>query len=498
MGYQRPTFQDKYENYIGGKWVAPVDGKYFEDTSPIDNALVTRIPRSTSKDIDLAVEAAWQAAPAWGKTSAAERSMVLFKIADCMEANIERLAVVETCDNGKGIRETLGADLPIAIDQFRYFAGCIRTEAGSVTNIDDDTVSMEVHEPYGVVGAIIPWNFPLLMAAWKIAPAIAAGNCIVVKPAEQTPVSVLILMEVLGDILPPGVVNIVNGFGPEAGKPLATHPDVKKMAFTGETTTGRLIMQYAAENLIPVSLELGGKSPNIFMESVMDADDEFFDKAIEGLVLFALNQGQVCTAPSRALIQESIYEKFMARCLERIAAIKMGDPYELSTMMGAQASNDQFEKIMSYIDIGKQEGAEVLCGGAAHKNDQYPNGFYVQPTVFKGHNKMRVFQEEIFGPVLAVTTFKDEDEALAIANDTLYGLGSAIWSRDMHQVQKFTRGLQAGRVWVNCYHVYPAGASFGGYKNSGFGRENHHMMLEHYRQTKNVLISYNKNKLGFF
>ncbi len=498
MGYQRPTFQDKYENYIGGKWVAPADGNYFEDTSPIDNALVTRIPRSTSKDIDLAVKAAWQAAPAWGKTSAAERSMVLFKIADCMEANIEQLAVVETCDNGKSIRETLGADLPIAIDQFRYFAGCIRTEAGSVTNIDDDTVSMEVHEPYGVVGAIIPWNFPLLMAAWKIAPAIAAGNCIIVKPAEQTPVSVLILMELLGDILPPGVVNIVNGFGPEAGKPLATHPDVKKMAFTGETTTGRLIMQYAAENLIPVSLELGGKSPNIFMESIMDADDEFFDKAIEGLVLFALNQGQVCTAPSRALIQESIYEKFMARCLERIAAINMGDPYELTTMMGAQASNDQFEKIMSYIDIGKQEGAEVLCGGAAHKSDQYPNGFYVQPTVFKGHNKMRVFQEEIFGPVLAVTTFKDEDEALAIANDTLYGLGSAIWSRDMHQVQKFTKGLQAGRVWVNCYHVYPAGASFGGYKNSGFGRENHHMMLEHYRQTKNVLISYNKNKLGFF
>lgn len=498
MAYQRPQFKAQYENFIGGQWVAPVDGKYFEDTSPIDGKLVTRIPQSNAKDIDLAVKAAWQAAPAWGKTPAAVRSALLFKIAERMEQNIEELAVVETCDNGKGIRETLGADLPLAIDQFRYFAGVIRTEAGSVTNIDADTVSMEIHEPLGVVGQIIPWNFPLLMAVWKIAPAIAAGNCVVLKPAEQTPVSILVLMEKLADLLPPGVLNVVNGFGPEAGKPLATHPDIKKIAFTGETTTGRLIMQYAAENIIPVSLELGGKSPNIFLESVMAADDEFLDKAVEGLVMFALNQGQVCTCPSRALIQESIYERFMEKCLVRIAAIKMGDPYELTTMMGAQASNDQFEKIMNYIHIGKQEGAQLLCGGEVHHNDQYPNGFYVQPTVFKGNNKMRIFQEEIFGPVLSVTTFKDEDEALAIANDTLYGLGSAVWSRDMHQVQKFVQGIQAGRVWVNCYHVYPSGASFGGYKKSGIGRENHHMMLEHYRNTKNVLISYNKNKMGFF
>jgi len=405
---------------------------------------------------------------------------------------------VETCDNGKSIREALGADLPLTIDQFRYFAAAIRTESGSVSDIDENLVSMEIHEPLGVVGQIIPWNFPLLMAAWKIAPALAAGNCVVLKPAEQTPVSILVLMELIGDLLPPGVLNVVNGFGAEAGKPLASHPDVKKVAFTGETTTGRLIMQYAAENIVPVSLELGGKSPNIFCASVMDQDDAFLDKAIEGLVMFALNQGQVCTCPSRALVHESIYERFMEKCLPRVAAIQMGDPYELTTMMGAQASNDQYEKILSYIDIGRQEGAQLLCGGAPHRNAKYPNGYYIQPTVFKGHNKMRIFQEEIFGPVLAVTTFKDDAEALEIANDTLYGLGSGVWSRDMHQIQTFTRGIQAGRVWVNCYHVYPAHASFGGYKKSGIGRENHAMMLDHYRNTKNVLISYAKDKLGFF
>ncbi len=498
MSYQRPVFKDQYENYIGGKWVPPVDGNYFEDTSPIDGKLVTRIPQSTSKDIDLAVEAAWEGAATWSKSTAAERSMLLFRIADRIEENIEQLAVVETCDNGKGIRESLGADLQLVIDEFRYFAGCIRTEAGSVTHIDPDTVSMEVHEPLGVVGAIIPWNFPLLMAAWKIVPAIATGNCIVLKPAEQTPVSILVMMEIIGDLLPPGVLNVVNGFGAEAGKPLASHPGIKKIAFTGETTTGRLIAQYASENIIPVSLELGGKSPNIFLESVMAEDDAFLDKAIEGLVLFALNQGQVCTCPSRALIQESIYEKFIEKCLPRVAAITMGDPYELTTMMGAQASNDQHQKIMSYLDIGKQEGAELLCGGNVFNHEQYPGGYYIEPTIFKGHNKMRIFQEEIFGPVLAVTTFKDEAEALEIANDTLYGLGSGVWTRDIHQAQQFIEGIEAGRVWVNCYHVYPSGASFGGYKNSGIGRENHHMMLDHYRNTKNVLVSYNKNKMGFF
>ncbi|MBK9428248.1 MAG: aldehyde dehydrogenase [Gammaproteobacteria bacterium] len=498
MTFQRPQFKPQYENYIGGRWVAPIDGKYFEDTSPIDGKLVTRIPQSSAKDIDLAVKKAWEAFPAWSKTSAAARSAILNKIADTIEANIQHLAMVETCDNGKGIRETLGADLPLVIDQFRYFAAAIRTESGSVSDIDSTLVSMEIHEPLGVVGQIIPWNFPLLMAAWKIAPALAAGNCVVLKPAEQTPVSILVLMELIGDLLPPGVLNVVNGFGAEAGKPLASHPDIKKIAFTGETTTGRLIMQYASENIIPVSLELGGKSPNIFCASVMDQDDAFLDKAIEGLVMFALNQGQVCTCPSRALVHESIYERFMEKCLPRVAAITMGDPYELTTMMGAQASNDQYEKILSYIDIGKKEGAQLLCGGQSYKNAQYPGGFYIQPTVFKGHNKMRIFQEEIFGPVLAVTTFKDDEEALAIANDTLYGLGSAVWSRDMHQVQTFVRGIQAGRVWVNCYHVYPAHASFGGYKKSGIGRENHHMMLDHYRNTKNVLISYAKEKMGFF
>ena len=498
MSYQKPEFKAQYENFIGGEWVAPVDGEYFENTSPIDGGLIARVARSNSKDIDLAVEAAGKAADAWGKTSATERSNIMFKIAQRIEDNLESLALVEAWDNGKAIRETMAADIPLAVDHFRYFGSVIRAEAGQVADIDAGTVSMEVHEPLGVVGQIIPWNFPILMATWKLAPALSAGNCVVLKPAEQTPVSILFLMEVIADLLPAGVLNIVNGFGPEAGKPLATHPDIKKIAFTGETTTGRLIMQYASENIIPVTLELGGKSPNIFFESVMAEDDNFLDKAIEGLVLFAFNQGEVCTCPSRALIQESIYEEFMARCLKRVEAIKMGDPLDLSTQMGAQASNDQYEKILNYIDVGKQEGAELLTGGEAFQSDVYPDGLYIQPTIFKGDNKMRIFQEEIFGPVLSVTTFKDEAEAMEIANDTLYGLGAGVWTRDVHQMQTFSRGIQAGRIWCNCYHAYPAGASFGGYKKSGIGRENHKMMLSHYRHTKNVLMSYDKNPLGFF
>jgi aldehyde dehydrogenase len=498
MSYQKPKFKAQYENYIGGEWVAPVDGEYFENTSPIDGGLIARVPKSNSKDVDLAVEAAGKAADAWGKTSATERSNIMFKIAQRIEDNLESIALVEAWDNGKAIRETMAADIPLAVDHFRYFGSVIRAEAGQVADIDAGTVSMEVHEPLGVVGQIIPWNFPILMATWKLAPALSAGNCVVLKPAEQTPVSILFLMELIGDLLPAGVLNIVNGFGPEAGKPLATHPDIKKIAFTGETTTGRLIMQYASENIIPVTLELGGKSPNIFFESVMAEDDNFLDKAIEGLVLFAFNQGEVCTCPSRALIQESIYDEFMARCLKRVEAIQMGDPMDLSTQMGAQASNDQYEKILNYIDVGKQEGAELLIGGEAFKSDTYPDGLYIQPTIFKGHNKMRIFQEEIFGPVLSVTTFKDEAEAMEIANDTLYGLGAGVWTRDVHQMQTFSRGIQAGRIWCNCYHAYPAGASFGGYKKSGIGRENHKMMLSHYRHTKNVLMSYDKNPLGFF
>jgi aldehyde dehydrogenase len=498
MSFQKPAFKEQYENYIGGEWVAPVDGEYFDNPSPVDGKLIARVPKSNSKDIDLAVKAAWKAADAWNKTSATERSNILFQIAARIEENLENLALVEAWDNGKAIRETMAADIPLAVDHFRYFGSVIRAETGQVADLDAGTVSMEVHEPLGVVGQIIPWNFPILMATWKLAPALAAGNCVVLKPAEQTPVSILFLMEAIGDLLPAGVLNIVNGFGPEAGKPLATHPDIKKIAFTGETTTGRLIMQYASENIIPVTLELGGKSPNIFFESVMAQDDSFLDKAIEGLVLFAFNQGEVCTCPSRALIQESIYEEFMARCLKRVEAIKMGDPLDLSTMMGAQASNDQYEKILNYIDVGKQEGAELLIGGEAYENEIYPDGLYIEPTIFKGHNKMRIFQEEIFGPVLSVTTFKDEAEAMEIANDTLYGLGAGVWTRDVHQMQTFARGIQAGRVWCNCYHAYPAGASFGGYKKSGIGRENHKMMLSHYRHTKNVLMSYDKNPLGFF
>ena len=498
MSYTQPTFKSQYENFIGGTWVAPVDGNYFEAVSPIDNQVMTKVAQSNKKDVALAVEAAWKGFETWGKTSVSERSAVLNSIADKMQEHLETLAVIESWDNGKAIRETINADLPLAIDHFRYFASVIRSESGSVSDLDANTVSSEIHEPLGVVAQIIPWNFPLLMAAWKIAPAIAAGNCVVLKAAEQTPVSIMCLMEVIEEVVPAGVINIINGFGPEAGKPLALHPDIKKIGFTGETTTGKLIMQYASENIIPVTLELGGKSPNIFLESIMDADDAFFDKAIEGLVLFAFNQGEVCTCPSRALIQESIYEPFMARVLERVKAIKMGDPLDASTMMGAQASQDQYEKILNYIDIGKAEGAELLIGGKKYESAAYPDGFYIEPTIFKGHNKMRIFQEEIFGPVLSVTTFKDEDEALEIANDTIYGLGAGVWTRDIHQMQKFTRGIQAGRIWANCYHLYPAHASFGGYKKSGIGRETHMMMLNNYRHTKNILMSFDKNALGFF
>lgn len=498
MSFQKPAFKSRYENYIGGKWVSPADGEYFEDTSPVDGSLISMVPRSNKKDVDMAVEAAWKAAETWSKTPAAERSSLLFKIADRIEQNLEAIALAETWDNGKSIRETLAADIPLTVDHFRYFGSVIRAESGEISDLDPDTVTMEVHEPLGVVAQIIPWNFPILMAAWKLAPALAAGNCVVLKPAEQTPVSILTVIELIADLLPAGVINVVNGFGPEAGKPLAAHPDVKKVAFTGETTTGRLILQYASENIIPVTLELGGKSPNIFFESVMAADDGFLDKAIEGLVLFAFNQGEVCTCPSRALIHENIYDEFMARCLKRIEAVKIGNPLDPANMVGAQASSDQFEKIMNYISIGKQEGAEVLIGGDSYSSPEFPNGFYVQPTVFKGNNRMRIFQEEIFGPVLSVTTFKDDAEAMEIANDTLYGLGAGVWTRDVHQMQEFARGIQAGRVWCNCYHAYPAHASFGGYKKSGIGRETHKMMLNHYRHTKNILISYSKSALGFF
>jgi aldehyde dehydrogenase len=496
---KRPQFKAKYDNFIGGKFVAPVKGEYFENISPIDGKAFTKDARSGKEDVELALDAAHKAFPAWSKTAATYRSNLLLKIAQVIEDNLEYLAIVETIDNGKALRETRAADLPLVVDHFRYFAGVIRAEEGTISEHDEHTVSINLHEPLGIVGQIIPWNFPLLMATWKIAPALAAGCCTIVKPAEQTPTSIMCLMELIGDILPAGVLNVVTGFGPEAGKPLATSPRINKVAFTGETTTGRLIMQYASENLIPVTMELGGKSPNIFFESVGDADDEFFDKAIEGAVLFALNQGEVCTCPSRILVHEKIYDKFIKRVIERVNAIKTGNPLDGSVMMGAQASNDQFEKILSYLKIGKEEGAEVLAGGNANKlSNELGGGYYIQPTLLKGHNKMRVFQEEIFGPVACVTTFKTTEEAIAIANDTLYGLGAGVWTRDAHELYMVPRAIQAGRVWVNCYHAYPAHAPFGGYKKSGFGRETHKMMLGHYRQTKNMLISYNKQKLGFF
>lgn len=493
-----PKFKEQYDNYIGGKWTPPVKGQYFENPSPVDGNNFTKVARSSAEDIELALDAAWAAAPAWNSSSATYRSNLLLKIADIMEKNLETLARVETWDNGKAIRETMAADLPLAVDHFRYFAGVIRAEEGSMSELDANTICVNVPEPLGVVAQIIPWNFPLLMATWKLAPALAAGNCVVLKPAEQTPIGILVLMDLIEGILPDGVLNVVNGFGIEAGKPLASNPRVNKVAFTGETTTGQLIMQYASKNIVPVTLELGGKSPNIFFKSVMDADDDFFDKCLEGAVMFALNQGEVCTCPSRLLVEESIYDAFIERVIERTKAIKLGHPLDPTTMMGAQASSDQYEKILSYIKIGKEEGAKVLCGGEAAYNEGLEGGYYIQPTILEGNNKMRVFQEEIFGPVVCVTTFKDEAEALEIANDTLYGLGAGVWTRDMHQAYKISREVKAGRVWVNNYHAYPAHAPFGGYKKSGIGRENHKMMLAHYQQTKNMLISYDKKALGFF
>ncbi|HEY2684804.1 MAG TPA: aldehyde dehydrogenase [Steroidobacteraceae bacterium] len=489
----------RYDNFIGGKWTAPKRGEYFDNVSPTTGQVVCQIARSQAEDVELALDAAHVAAEKWAHTAVAQRALILNRIADRIEQYLPFLAAVETYDNGKPIRETTLADLPLAVDHFRYFASCVRAQEGSIGEIDDDTIAYHYHEPLGVVAQIIPWNFPILMAAWKLAPALAAGNAVVIKPAEQTPMSILVLADLIQDLLPPGVLNIISGFGLEAGKPLASNPRINKVAFTGETTTGRLIMQYASENIIPVTLELGGKSPNIFFDDVMREDDAFVDKALEGFAMFALNQGEVCTCPSRALVQRSIYERFMERAIKRVEAIRQGDPYEMSTQIGAQASNDQFEKILSYIDIGKKEGAKVLAGGSANKlPGDLAEGFYIKPTVFEGHNKMRIFQEEIFGPVVSVTTFDTPAEALEIANDTLYGLGAGVWTRDINMAYRFGRGIKAGRVWTNCYHAYPAHAAFGGYKKSGIGRETHKMMLDHYQQTKNVLVSYSDKALGFF
>jgi len=495
----KATFKARYDHWIGGEYVKPSSGQYFENVTAVTGKVFCEVARGNDKDIDLALDAAHKAAPAWGKTSATERAIILNKIADVMEANLEAIAVAETWDNGKPIRETLNADIPLAIDHFRYFAGCIRAQEGSSTQLDNDTVAYHFHEPLGVVGQIIPWNFPILMAVWKLAPALAAGNCVVLKPAEQTPASIMFLNELIAHLLPAGVLNIVNGFGVEAGKPLASSPRIAKIAFTGETTTGRLIMQYAADNIIPVTLELGGKSPNIFFNDVADKNDGFYDKALEGFTLFALNQGEVCTCPSRGLIEAGIYDKFLGDVTARTKAIKQGHPLDVSTMIGAQASNDQLEKILSYIEIGKKEGAKVITGGErADLGGELSGGYYVTPTIFEGNNKMRIFQEEIFGPVVSVTKFDGFDQAMEIANDTLYGLGAGVWSRNGNVAYRAGRAIQAGRVWTNCYHAYPAGAAFGGYKASGIGRENHAMMLDHYQQTKNLLVSYTETKLGFF
>ena len=492
-------FAERYDNFIGGDWVAPQGGEYFVNLSPVDGAKLNEVARSQAADIALALDAAHKAKDGWGCTSPADRGRVLNHIADAMEANLELLAKAESWDNGKPIRECMAADLPLAIDHFRYFAGAIRAQEGRLSQIDDDTVAYHFHEPLGVVGQIIPWNFPMLMAAWKIAPALAAGNCIVLKPAEQTPASIMVLAGIIGDLLPAGVLNIVNGYGQEAGKALATSPRIAKIAFTGATSTGRQIMQYATENLIPVTLELGGKSPNIFFADIADEDDDFFDKAVEGALMFALNQGEVCTCPSRALVHESVYDRLMDRATQRLQAIRQGNPLDSDTMIGAQASQQQMEKVLGYIEIGREEGAEVVAGGHRALTDTaLGKGYYVAPTILRGTNDMRVFQEEIFGPVLTVTTFRDDEEAIRIANDTTYGLGAGVWSRDINRCYHAGRAIQAGRVWTNCYNLYPAHAAFGGYKQSGIGRENHLMMLAHYQQVKNLLVSYSPKALGFF
>ena len=493
------SFPGRYENFIGGQWTPPAEGRYFANPSPVTGEVFCEVAQSTAADVERALDAAHAAAPAWGRTAVAERALLLNRIADRIETNLEQVALAESWDNGKPIRETLNADIPLAVDHFRYFAAAIRAQEGSLSQIDDDTVAYHFHEPLGVVGQIIPWNFPILMAVWKLAPALAAGNAVVLKPAEQTPASVMFLISLIADLLPPGVVNVVNGFGVEAGKPLASSDRIAKIAFTGETTTGRLIMQYASQNLIPVTLELGGKSPNIFFSDVMAAEDDFQDKALEGFTMFALNQGEVCTCPSRSLIQADIYDDFLALAAIRTKAVRQGDPLDTETMIGAQASNDQLEKILSYIDIGRSEGATVITGGErADLGGHLSGGYYVQPTIFAGNNSMRIFQEEIFGPVVSVTAFGDYDEAIRIANDTLYGLGAGVWSRNGNVAYRAGRDIKAGRVWTNCYHHYPAHAAFGGYKQSGIGRENHKMMLDHYQQTKNLLVSYSSNPQGFF
>jgi aldehyde dehydrogenase (NAD+)/aldehyde dehydrogenase len=493
------TLQSRYGNYIGGEFVSPVKGQYFTNTSPVNGSVIGEFPRSSAEDIDKALDAAHAAADAWGKTSVQARSLILLKIADRIEQNLEKLAIAETWDNGKAVRETLNADVPLAADHFRYFAGCIRAQEGTAAEIDQHTAAYHFHEPLGVVGQIIPWNFPLLMAAWKLAPALAAGNCVVLKPAEQTPLSITLFAEMIGDLLPPGVLNIVQGYGKEAGEALATSTRIAKIAFTGSTPVGSHILKCAAANIIPSTVELGGKSPNIYFDDIMGAEQSFIEKAAEGLVLGFFNQGEVCTCPSRALVQESIYEPFMVEVMKKVTQIKRGDPLDTETMVGAQASQQQFEKIVSYLEIARNEGAEFLTGGAVETlQGDLANGYYIQPTLLKGHNKMRVFQEEIFGPVIGVTTFRDEAEALAIANDTEFGLGAGVWTRDINRAYRMGRGIKAGRVWTNCYHLYPAHAAFGGYKKSGIGRETHKMMLDHYQQTKNLLISYDTNPLGFF
>lgn len=486
--------QHKYQLFIGGKWKDASDGGTFKTISPADGKVLAECAQATREDVDEAVKAAWKAFAAWKNTSVNERAAVLNRIADMIDANTENLAMVESLDNGKPIRETMAVDIPMAAQHFRYFAGCIMADEGSANILGTDTLSLILREPIGVVGQIVPWNFPFLMAAWKLAPVLASGCCTVFKPSSVTPLSVLELARLIQDVVPAGVFNVITGSGSRSGQYMLEHDGFRKLAFTGSTEVGRDVAMAAAKRLIPATLELGGKSANIFFE---DCD---WEMAMDGLQMGILfNQGQVCCAGSRVFVQESIYDKFVEEAVKRFNAVKVGMPWEKDTQMGAQINEHQVQHILEYIEIGKKEGARVACGGERAAEGDLAKGAFMQPTLLVDvDNHMRVAQEEIFGPVACVIKFRDEAEVIEMANDNPYGLGGAVWTRDINRAIRVARGIETGRMWVNTYNAIPEGAPFGGYKQSGIGRETHKIMLEHYTQMKNIMINLSELPTGFY
>lgn len=484
----------RYDLYINGQWVPASDGKVFTAYNPATGEKLAECAEATKEDVDAAVNAAWAAFPAWRDMGIAERAGILEKIADIIDENAELLATIESMDNGKPIRETMAIDVPYSSDHFRYFAGAIRVEEGKASVLDGNMMSLILREPIGVVGQIVPWNFPFLMAAWKLAPALAAGNCIVFKPSSTTSLSVLTLVKLIGHLLPPGVLNVVTGGGSRSGQYMLDHPGFRKLAFTGSTEVGLDVAKAAADKLIPATLELGGKSANIYF------DDCKWDMAIDGLQLGILfNQGQVCCAGSRVFVQEGIYDKFVEAAVKAFNNVNVGDPLDPNTQMGAQVDQGQLRKIMSYVNLAKEEGATIACGGEPYTDGACANGSFMKPTlIVNATNDMRVAQEEIFGPVAVVIKFKTEEEVIAMANDSVYGLGGAVWTRDINRAIRVARGVETGRMWVNTYNQIPSGAPFGGYKQSGIGRETHKVILEHYTQQKNIMINLNETPSGFY